>query len=89
MARRHATDDTDPSVSRLAYFGGLAVGISIGIAGYYSVPSLNLGTLGTAMLELAIVAFAYSVTKGIWKLSAWTYKTQMQRATEGNHEGQE
>ena len=74
MARRHATEESEPSVSRFAYFGGLATGISIGVAGYYSVPSLNLGILGTALVEIGVVIVAYAVVKGIWKFSDWTHQ---------------
>ena len=74
MARRHATDDSGPSVGRFAYFGGLAVGISTVVAGYYIVPSMNLGILGSAFVEIGVVILAFGVTKGIWKFSDWTHQ---------------
>ena len=74
MARRHATDDTGPSVSRLAYFGGLAAGIITVLIGYNTVPNLNLGTLGAALVEIGVVIVAFGVTKGVWKFSDWTYQ---------------
>jgi len=74
MARRHATDDSGPSVSRFAYFGGLGIGIGTAILGYYYVPSLNYGTLGTALLELGVVVLSICVTKGVWKASDWRHQ---------------
>jgi membrane protein YdbS with pleckstrin-like domain len=74
MARRHATQGSGPSVSRIAYFGGLAAGISTAVAGYYCAPLLELGILGTVIVEIGVVIVAFGVTKGIWKFSDWTHQ---------------
>lgn len=73
MARRHATDDSGPSVSRLAYFGGLGLGILTAVFAYYQVPALGFGTLGTAMIELGAMIVAVCVTKAVWKISDWVH----------------
>lgn len=58
------------TVSRFAWLAGWAAGVGICVGGYYVVPAFDLPIGGAPALELLVVAVAFAVTFGIWKLSA-------------------
>jgi TRAP-type C4-dicarboxylate transport system permease small subunit len=83
-SRRHVPAGSDvPSVSRLAYFGGLGLGGAIAIGGYQTVQSRGMTGTGAALLELGVVAVAMAVTTAVWKLSALRQAAAQRAAAEG------
>ncbi len=72
-----------PSVSRVAYYGGLALGIGTAVGGYYAVPAVGFTGGAAAMVELAIVALAMGITFGIWKISATVSDDEGRSSEEG------